>query len=83
VPSAFERAVTVTAPVGTVAGAVYRPEEFIVPTTELPPITPFTSQVTVVSVAFTTAAVNCWVAPTSTETGFGLTVTVIGPTLIV
>jgi hypothetical protein len=32
--------------VGTVAGAVYRPIESIVPTVELPPATPFTDQFT-------------------------------------
>jgi len=41
---------------------------------------PFTSQVTVVSVAFTTLAANGWVALASKVTGLGLNVTVIGPT---
>src|SRR5579863_3320884 len=80
-------AVTVTVPpVGTVAGEVYRPEVFIVPTTVLPPVTPPTCHVTVVSVAFVTVAMNCWVAPPArTVAGFGLggtglTVTLIGAT---
>ena len=33
--------------VGTACGALYKPEDEIVPVIELPPVTPFTSQVTV------------------------------------
>jgi hypothetical protein len=46
VDCAVLRAVTVTEPDGTVAGAVYSPADEIVPTVELPPATPFTSQFT-------------------------------------
>jgi hypothetical protein len=57
---ACETAVTVTVPeLGTVAGAVYKPEVEIVPTVELPPVTPFTSQVTAVLEFPDTIAANC------------------------
>ena len=52
-------AVTVTGLVGTLDGAVYRPVKEIVPTKELPPATPFTSQFTAVLVVPETVAVNC------------------------
>lgn len=65
--SAWEIAVTVTVPpVGTVAGAVYKPDVLTVPTVELPPVTPFTCQVTAVFVALLTVAVNCCVFPVCT-----------------
>jgi|SRR5215472_411134 len=60
-------AVTVTAAgLGTTPGAVYRPEPEIVPTAALPPVTPFTCQVTAVLLVFRTVAVNCCVPPTAT-----------------
>src|SRR5207248_10125710 len=46
---------------GTWAGAVYRPEEEIVPTAAVPPATPFTSQVTFLLLVLVTVAVSCWV----------------------
>jgi len=62
--SAAEIALTVTVPpVGTAAGAVYRPDALIVPTVELP-VVPLTCQVTAVFVVFVTVAVNCCVSPT-------------------
>jgi hypothetical protein len=45
---------------GAVAGAVYRPAVEIVPTVELPPVTPFTCQVTDPFTPFVTVALNCW-----------------------
>jgi hypothetical protein len=57
---AWETAVIVTGPeLGTVAGAVYRPEVEIVPTVELPPVAPFTSHVTAVLEFPDTTAANC------------------------
>src|SRR5713101_7416141 len=51
VVSACDTAVTVTVfGLGTAAGAVYRPAVEIVPTVALPPVTPFTCQVTAVFV---------------------------------
>ena len=50
-------AVTVAlAPVGRIAGAVKKPDEEIVPADVLPPVTPFTCQVTSVFVLPTTVA---------------------------
>jgi hypothetical protein len=57
--SAAATAVTVTvAGDGRVVGAVYTPEVEIMPTVELPPVTPLTCQVTAVLVVFVTVAVN-------------------------
>jgi len=59
---AVEVAVTVTVVgFGGEFGAVYRPFEEIMPTVELPPIVPFTAQVTPVLDVPLTLAVNCWV----------------------
>ena len=49
------------AAVGTAAGAVYTPDEEIVPTLELPPGSPFTNQFTPVELVPETVALNCWV----------------------
>src|SRR2546430_12908415 len=57
------------------AGAVYRPELEIVPTVALPPVTPFTCQVTAVLLVFCTVAVNCWVPPAATVADVGAIVT--------
>ena len=43
---------------GKSAGAVYTPVDEMVPTVEFPPVIPFTLQLTLVSAAFVTAAVN-------------------------
>jgi len=43
---------------GTRLGAVYRPVAEMVPTVELPPVTPLTAQVTAVFVVFDTVEVN-------------------------
>ena len=59
------RTVTVLEP-GTVFGALYRPEELIVPAAALPPATPFTCQVTEVFVEPVTVALNDFVAPART-----------------
>src|SRR3981081_2319380 len=69
-------AVTVTvAGLGTAEGAVYSPEVEIVPTVELPPVTPFTCQVTAVLEVPVTVAVNCWVFAIGTEADAGATET--------
>lgn len=47
-------------------GAVYKPAVEIVPTVLLPPVTPFTSQVTAVLLEFVTVAENCRVANDAT-----------------
>jgi len=61
VGSATDTALTVTvAGEGTVLGAVYNPVVDTVPAVALPPVTPFTCQVTAVFVALLTVAVNVW-----------------------
>lgn len=52
-------AVTVMPIDGAIVGAVYKPDEEIVPVAELPPATPLTSQLTLVSLVPDTDAVNC------------------------
>jgi hypothetical protein len=79
-------AVTVAEPPeGGVGGAVYIPADETVPTVELPPWTPFTSQLTDVFVVPETVAENCldWlvcrlveVGDTETDTGVGAAVIV-------
>jgi hypothetical protein len=65
VVSAALMAVTVTEPpVGADDGAVYKPAVEIVPTVELPPVTPFTCQLAAVLVEPDTVALNCWVLET-------------------
>jgi hypothetical protein len=60
VVSAWEMVVTVTAAgLGTVPGAVYKPEVETFPTVPLPPVTLLTCQVTAVFIAFCTVALNC------------------------
>jgi hypothetical protein len=80
VESCDDTAVIVTAAcAGTVAGAVYRPLDEIVPTVELPPATPLTCQVTVVSVALLTVAWNaCVPVPATTAAVAGVTATDTG-----
>src|SRR5580698_6324425 len=57
--SALEVALTVTvAGDGTVVGAVYTPAVEIMPTVELPPLTPLTLHVTVIFAVFVTAAMK-------------------------
>ncbi len=60
---------------GKLAGAVYTPEELIVPAAALPPATPFTSQVTPVFDVPVTLALKVCVAPMRTFTGLGDTET--------
>jgi hypothetical protein len=62
---------------GKVAGAVYTPVELIVPVEAAPPVTLLTCQVTEVLAEPVTVAVNGWVRPARTVTGFGATVTVM------
>jgi len=70
-------AVTVTDPPdGTEAGAVYKPDEVIVPVVALPPATPFTDQATPVLLEPETVAMNCCAAPTSKAAELGEIVTV-------
>jgi hypothetical protein len=57
-------AVTLTGLDGTDAGAVYVPDEEIVPTVEFPPRVPFASQFTAVLLVPEIVAVNCWDWPT-------------------
>lgn len=76
--SATEIAVTVTGfDAGTVAGAVKSPVALIVPVVAIPPVTPFTCQVTAVLDVFVTLAENCCVKPVVTVAVLGLTVTVM------
>jgi hypothetical protein len=56
-------AVTLTAVVGTLAGAVYKPAPDTVPTVEFPPRIPETSQFTPVLLVPDTAALNCCDCP--------------------
>jgi hypothetical protein len=61
VSSALETAVTVTvAGDGTAAGAVYTPLVSMVPTLLLPPVAPFTRQVTPVLLVLLTVALKGW-----------------------
>lgn len=69
------RTVTVSVP-GTAAGAVYVPDELIVPVAELPPATPFTCQVTAEFDEPATLTLKDWVAPTRIVALAGVTVTV-------
>lgn len=72
--SAALKACTVTVPeLGTLPGAVYRPEELIVPAEVLPPVTPFTCQVTEVFDDPLTVALNACVAPARTLAVLGET----------
>jgi hypothetical protein len=60
---------------GMSAGAVYPPADVIVPTAAFPPGTPFTLQVTAVSVVFVTAAINVAWPPSKTDPFVGVTIT--------
>jgi len=62
---------------GKSAGAVYTPAAVIVPVAALPPETPFTLQLTVVSVVFFTVAVKVSILPSNTEPLGGAIDTVI------
>jgi hypothetical protein len=57
-------AVTVTELGGTAAGAVYIPDEEIVPKVVFPPVVPFTNQFTVVLLVPEIVALNGWDCPT-------------------
>jgi len=63
--------IVTVAGLGTEAGAVYNPEELIVPNVELPPRMLFTDQVTVVLVGLTILAVNCSVPPVGSDAEAG------------
>lgn len=63
---------------GNVEGAVYLPAEETVPTTLLPPLIPFTAQVTEVFAVPLTEAVNCCACPNCTDALVGDTPTVTG-----
>ena len=60
------RAVTVIEPEGTDPGAVYRPDDEMVPTIEFPASVPLTSQLTAVLLVPETVALNCCECFTST-----------------
>jgi len=60
---------------GRSAGAVYTPLVVMVPSAALPPGTPFTVQLTAVSVVLLTLALNDVVFPKITDPLFGVTVT--------
>jgi hypothetical protein len=60
---------------GMSAGAVYTPAGVIVPSIAFPPGTPFTLQLTAVSVVFVTAAINVAWPPSTTDPFVGVTVT--------
>jgi hypothetical protein len=84
--SAWLVAIMVTlAGLGIIAGAVYMPELDIVPTVELPPVTPPTDHVTAVFVEFATVAENWKVCPTVTDEGAvpSVIVTVAGVVCVV
>jgi hypothetical protein len=76
VESAWLVAVTWTiAGEGRSPGVVYMPADVIVPLDALPLATPFTLQITLVSVAFVTVAVNVCEFPSRTDPLVGVTVT--------
>jgi hypothetical protein len=78
VESAWLVAVTCTvAGDGKSAGAVYTPAVLIVPVVAFPPETPFTLQLTEVSVVFFTVAANVIVFPSKTDPLGGAIDTVI------
>ena len=52
-------AVTLIELEGTEWGAVYKPDEVMVPTAEFPPTAPFTSQFTALLLVPETVALNC------------------------
>jgi hypothetical protein len=60
---------------GRSIGAVYTPAGVIVPSVVLPPVTPFTLQITAVSVVFDTVAVKVAWSPSRTEPVGGFTAT--------
>ena len=62
--------------VGAIAGAVNNPAVEIEPIVELPPVMPFTLQITEVFDVFATVAVNSCVAEGASVTDAGATVTV-------
>jgi len=62
---------------GMSAGAVYTPAGVIVPSVAFPPGTPFTLQLTAVSVVFVTVATNVAWPPSRTDPFVGLTITSI------
>ena len=70
--------IVAVAGLGTVLGAVYRPEVEIVPTVALPPVVPLTLQVTAVFDVPVTVAVNCRVAEVITVADDGETLTRTG-----
>ena len=75
---AAETAVTITvAGLGMVPGAVYKPLALMLPTVVLPPVVPFTCQVTAVFVVPETVARNCLVVPGLRVAAAGVTVTVM------
>lgn len=79
VASAWLVAVTWTVAVaGRSAGAVYTPEDVIVPIAEFPPAMLPTLQLTLVSAVFVTAAVKVNWFPSTTEPLAGVTVTMEG-----
>ena len=65
-------AVTTTAVMGIVPGAVYRPLAEIVPTVDVPPKVPLTSQLTAVLLVPETVAENCCGLPSCTLALVGL-----------
>lgn len=67
---------------GTVAGAVYRPEELIVPQNDPEHPDPLTDQFTAVFVLPLTIEANCCCAPTVNSTVVGEIVTTTGVTML-
>jgi len=72
-------AVTVTEADGTAAGALYMPEDEIVPTAEFPPMLPLTNQLTAVLLVPDTVAANCCDWPTGILEAVGDIFTEIRP----
>jgi hypothetical protein len=73
-PCAVFDSVTCTGVAGTEVGAVYRPEEVIVPVVGEPPATPLTCQVAFARLPLLPAAVNCRLWPGSKRALEGVTV---------
>src|SRR5579871_2655843 len=67
--------ITTIAGLGAETGAVYSPDELMVPVAADPPITPLTSQITPLFAVLATVAASCWEAPACTMTDCGVMLT--------
>jgi len=73
--AALDAVIVTLPPLGTTAGALYKPAVEMSPTVEFPPATPLTLQFTNCVVELVTVAVNCCDALVTTVAAAGLTVT--------